>query len=302
MLDMSIGGRSKFLQNIGQHLGIDGQSAPDINLKLNGYLLLTKEYGAEQLIQNQRLQTELGAQIELLSPAKVNSMFPWVNTDEIVLAAYGVRNEGWFDPWALLMAFKAKAQSLGANYMNGEVIGFNLKNTAQRDSDGHNIQTCNEAIIRQSDGTVKTLAFGTGIVCCGAFSGAVAKSLGYGSYRSGVRSVALPIEPRKRYVFVFQCNDGPDPTRCPLVFDTSSIYFRPEGKGGNYLSSLCPIEAEEPSVDNLDVDYSFFENTVWPQLAHRVKAFESIKLKTSWAGLYDYNTMDQNASNQWFYI
>ncbi|CAG2180261.1 unnamed protein product, partial [Oppiella nova] len=104
---------SKFLQNIGQYLTIPNQSSPDVCLNLNGYLLLATDSGAEQLIVNHKLQTQLGAQIELLSPNKVKAMFPWVNTTDIALAAYGVANEGWFDPWALLMAFKAKAQSLG---------------------------------------------------------------------------------------------------------------------------------------------------------------------------------------------
>ena len=43
------------------------------------------------------------------------------------------------------------------------------------------------------------------------------------------------------------------------------------------------------------MDYSYFDSNVWPLLANRVKAFESIKLKKSWAGFYDYHCFDQNA-------
>ncbi len=42
------------------------------------------------------------------------------------------------------------------------------------------------------------------------------------------------------------------------------------------------------------MDYSYFDRAIWPQLANRVKAFESIKLKSAWAGFYEYNTLDQN--------
>ncbi|CAG2181940.1 unnamed protein product [Oppiella nova] len=154
------------------------------------------------------------------------------------------------------MAFKAKAQSLGVNYIKSEIIGFNIKNTGQTDSNGNDVQTCNEVIIRESDGTEKCVTFGTGIVCCGAYSGLIARYLGYGSHKSGVRSVALPIEPR--YVYVIHCNDGPN-SESPLMFDTSGVYIRPEGKGGNYLCSRCPEESEEPNVDSLEVDESFFE-------------------------------------------
>jgi hypothetical protein len=46
---------------------------------------------------------------------------------------------------------------------------------------------------------------------------------------------------------------------------------------------------------NWDVDYSWFEERIWPLLAERVPQFETIKVINAWVGQYDYNALDQNA-------
>lgn len=38
---------------------------------------------------------------------------------------------------------------------------------------------------------------------------------------------------------------------------------------------------------------------IWPTLAERVPAFNNIKCGRSWAGLYDYNYVDENAIIGW---
>lgn len=41
-----------------------------------------------------------------------------------VLSFKGYENEGWFDPWLLLKALRAKCHMLGVNYVVGEVVDF----------------------------------------------------------------------------------------------------------------------------------------------------------------------------------
>lgn len=74
----------------------------------------------------------------------------------------------------------------------------------------------------------------------------------------------------KFYVFIFSDQQHHN---C-YVFKT----FRRDGLCGNYICGLSPPPEEEPSVDNLDVDHSYFDNTLWPILAHRVPAFEAVKV------------------------
>lgn len=38
-------------------------------------------------------------------------------------------------------------------------------------------------------------------------------------------------------------------------------------------------QTEEPDVSNLEVDHQFFEEKIWPSLAHRVPAFEKLKVR-----------------------
>ncbi|MEQ2182711.1 FAD-dependent oxidoreductase domain-containing protein 1 [Goodea atripinnis] len=120
----------------------------------------------------------------------------------------------------------------------------------------------------------------------GAFSGKLAEMLGIGlGPKDSLAGIPVPVEPRKRYVYVVHCPDGPG-LDTPFLIDYSGVYFRREGLGGNYISGASPEEVEEPDASNLEVDHQFFENKVWPKLADRVTS--------AWAGFYDYNTFDQN--------
>lgn len=87
---------------------------------------------------------------------------------------------------------------------------------------------------------------------------------------------------------------------------------------------MSPAQGDEPDTGDLEVDHDFFQEQVWPRLAHRVPPFQTLKVgrspstppqkkkyrgggrhspihtpflpqvRSSWAGYYDYNTFDQN--------
>ena len=85
----------------------------------------------------------------------------------------------------------------------------------------------------------------------------------------------------------------------PLLVDPSGVYIRPEG--AYFLTGFSPEEADDPrpADDDFEVDYRYYEEVIWPALAHRIPAMESLKLVRAWVGHYDYNVIDQNAIIGW---
>jgi len=135
--------------------------------------------------------------------------------------------------------------------------------------------------------TAVTLA-GAGRIGCGAVVNAAGPRAGHVAALAGLD---VPVRPRKRFVYVFDCRS--EVKGGPLLIDPTGVYFRPEGRG--FIGGVSPPEDQDPDSFDLEVDHRLFEDTVWPVLAHRVPAFEAIKLVSAWAGTYDYNTLDQNA-------
>lgn len=199
------------------------------------------------------------------------------------------------------MGFKHKARLLGAHFVNGEAIGFEFKKN--RDlmvegvtKEGVNYEILDKLIVQMPDGKKRTIKFALCVLAAGAFSGEVARMAKIGTNREGIFGMPLPVEPRKRYVYVINTQGKNAPNLCtPLTIDPNGTYFRRDGIGGNYLCGRSPSSTEqEPSVDDLEVDHAYFENDVWPTLAMRCPAFESVKVLNSWAGYYEYNVFDRN--------
>ncbi|XP_053692776.1 FAD-dependent oxidoreductase domain-containing protein 1 [Sabethes cyaneus] len=292
-IQMSLYG-AEFLRDVKKLLG----SEVDVNFTPFGYLMLASEQGAEQLQQNSKLQNVLGAKNEILTASRLKERFPWMNTDGIAIGCHGLEKEGWFDPWALLYGFKKRAIEYGAHYVEGEVVGFECRELPDvlttHSSSTEVLEGLDKVSIRMKDGELRNVKFSIAIIAAGAQSGNVAKMARIGTGKN-MLSVPLPVEPRKRYVYVFQCqNDSGPGINTPLTIDPTGTYFRRDGLGGNYLAGKSPLPEEEPAADNLEVDYSYFDSSVWPNLAHLVPTFEAIKMKSAWAGYYEYNTFDEN--------
>lgn len=248
-------------------LGVDGEAAPEVDFVEGGYLFLATAAGLPILESNHAVQREHGVKVVLLTPTQLQERFPWINVDDVAGASLGLADEGWFDAYALLQAFRRKARSLGVEEVAGEVVEVERSGgraTGVRLADGRHIE---------ADWVVNA---------AGPRAGGVA----------GMAGLRLPVSPRKRMVFHFDCRARL--ANAPLTIDTSGVYFRPEGP--NYIAGSSPHGSQpDPDTLDLEVDRSWFEEVIWPALANRVPDFEAIRLLDAWAGHYEVNTLDHNA-------
>lgn len=267
---------TEFIRNLDDHLGIPGSNDKvDPQFKEYGYLFLASDAGKEILQNNIKLQKECGADIELLNCDGIKERFPWMNTEGIVYGGLGLSGEGWFDPAILMNSFRKKAQSQGVSIISGLVTKINCDSNQSK---------VNSVVYQDKEGKEHEITCGNCVNSSGASS---ARNF------ASMIGADIPVHPKKRCIFVFDCNDKTI-QKVPLTVDPTGLYFRTEGK--MFITGISPPEDNDPDVSPTDfeVDYDLFDDTIWPILANRVPSFEAIKVVNAWAGHYDHNLFDYN--------
>jgi FAD-dependent oxidoreductase domain-containing protein 1 len=255
----------EFLRNIEDWT--PGGGVRDLGLIENGYLFLTGSTQAAAVMEEvAAMQRGLGAATEVLGREALAARFPWVNTVDLVAGSFGLRDEGWFDNMGLLGAFRGAARAQGAVFLTDEVTG-----------------------IGQAGGRVTglRLASGKAISCATMVNAAGTRAAAV----MGMVGLSLPVEPRKRTVFVIDAPNARHPD-APLLID-EGFYIRHER--GHWLTSTVPQGDKACDPNDFEPDLEIFEEIIWEQLYHRCPGFDAVKVVRHWVGHYDYNTLDQNA-------
>ena len=245
----------------------DDPEVPELATHFFGYLYLANtEAFAATLRSNQRLQASWGAGTRIMMPEEIAAEYPFYNLDDIICGSHNLVDEGYFDGGTMFDTFRRQARRNGAEYCTDEVVGLTRS--------GDRINTV-------------TLASGAAIDC-----GTVVNAAGPRAAEvAAMAEIALPVEPRKRYSFVFQAAEPLD-RDLPLTIDPTGVHCRSDG---GYYQAGCPPEDDHAvDADDHTVDLDVWEDTIWPVLAHRIPAFERIRWVNKWAGHYAYNTLDQN--------
>jgi glycine/D-amino acid oxidase-like deaminating enzyme len=249
----------EFYVRFPEDMAVDGDK-PSVGWNQRGYLWLAPPEGIPLLERNYKNQQQFGIDSTILTAEEVGAMFPSLLLDGIGAAAWAP-TDGWLDGYLTVQGFRKKARSLGATYLHDRATEI--------------LTTGNRAtgVKLASGATVKA-----DIVVCaaGAWGPAIAETIG----------MKMPVVPVRRMKFYFETRNPIEPL--PMVRDFPRLTMRPEGSG--YFAGVSSLA--DPPGFNFNVDHEFFEEAVWPALASRFPAFETLKVRNAWAGHYEQNLLD----------
>lgn len=232
---------------------------PDVQWKEGGYLFVVGQGHERALEANYRTQRDLGVNVELLDRQALAGRYPWMRCDDLALGVLSPQ-DGWLDPNSVLQGFR---KSSGAEFLRDRVVGLSVSGTSVRELD------LESGVRLRADAVINA---------AGCWAASIA----------GLAGMGLPVNPMRRFEHYVELATALPPM--PLIKDPERLVIRPEGKG----YSVGLVNSHEPRGFNFDLDPRWFEEVVWPACASRIPAFESLKLKREWAGLYDECELDGN--------
>jgi FAD-dependent oxidoreductase domain-containing protein 1 len=238
---------------------------PYIAFHREGNLFLVDRDGRGTAERGLELQQSLGCPVEWWAPREIKAHYPLYDASTYDGGTFGPR-DGHLDAYAVLMGYKAKARSLGAQFIKGEATGVLVKGK--------------EVVgVRLASGG--ELSSKVVVNCAGPWASEVARTAG----------IEIPVIPVKRQVFALDTKVKPEGP-LPLTILPSGLYFRTET--GNLILLGKSLD-DDPVGFSFTWDDKRFMELLWPELAEFVPAFDTLKIVRGWAGLYAVNTLDSNA-------
>lgn len=255
-----------FIRDFKESLGVEAGVA-SLGLKENGYLFLTATAEGHDLLSDVvAMQRAHGAGTEMQTPDQIKARFPWLEVGDLTGGSFGHRDEGWFDNMGLLAGFRAAAKVQGAVFVTDTVIGLEM-------------EAGRVVAARLAKGGV--VGCGVAVNAAGTRAAEVLRMVG----------LDLPVEPRKRTVFVIDVPNARHPD-APLLVD-AGFYMRPEHQ--HWITATVPQDDGPCDATDFEPDLHLFEDVIWEQIYHRAPGFDAVKVIRHWVGHYAYNTLDQNA-------
>lgn len=253
----------EFFDAFAETMAVDGVPA-EIGLRKNGYLFIVPPSGVEMLKRNFDTESSMGCNVVWLEPDAIKAQFPSMYVGDLGAGVHSP-DDGWLDPHSVLQGFRNRALSLGAVFLADDVVGL-----------GRGTSSVTAAHLASGE----RLAATHFVNAAGAWAKQVCAMVG----------VSVPIEPLRRFEHYFQSQDPIEPL--PYLKDTHRLAFRPEGSG--YSGGVPTLDEPRGFNFDIDIDNTYFDNVVWPALAHRFPQFERTRCTSTMPGLYDQNDFDGN--------
>jgi sarcosine oxidase subunit beta len=265
-----------------------------------GYLWL---YDDPQLFERagtaMRLQNGFGLGVERLDVPSLAERFPIVDRrlGELVGATHSPR-DGLINPNAVRRWYRREAERLGVRFLDRHYVS----GVATRRLPGSRRAVAGVDVveIRSGDPTddrgviqdiltrhripageaVEQIAVACDVVvnCLGAWSPVFSAKIGVADVTEPVRRQIALVD-----VHAQDVPSGVDLAGGGMIVDASDLYFHPEGA---HVLAGYSIPDEPPGFDFGYDGHEFFENEIWPRLAHRCSTFERCGHVRGWAGLY----------------
>ena len=258
-----------YVKNFPAYMGGDPR-VPQPALQSYGYLYLADTPAfAAHLKAAQGVQAAAGAGTQHMAVGDIAQAYPFYNLEDILAGNHNRVDEGYFDGTTLFDWWRRLARERGVEFCTNRVV------TMATNPSGTRVESL-------------TLATGEVLAC-----GQVGNTSGPRAVEtSRMVGLEIPVEPRKRYTFIFAAQHPLD-RDLPLTIDPSGVHMRSEG--ALYLAGCAPEEDTAVAYDDFEMDPEIWEAKVWPILAHRIPQFAALKLTRAWAGHYAFNVFDQNA-------
>lgn len=278
------------------------QQREHFGFKEAGYLWLYDDPARFAIArEKQALQLEAGLEVELLDPGSVARRFPILDRhlEELVGATWSPR-DGLINPNAVRRFFRNEAEALGVRFSNRhyvdgivtervpgltglrrvravdviEVVGGDVTDTSGRLREiltTHRVP--GEHRVRETRVACEVV-----LNCLGAWSPIFSAKIGIRDVTEAVRRQICLVGVHRE-----DLAPGVDPGGMGMIVDANDLYFHPEGD--QFLAGYS-IPEESPGFDFEYDGVEFFEEFIWPRLAHRASSFERCGHVRGWSGLY----------------
>ena len=252
----------RFYAEFPHAMSIDGEPAP-LELYRHGYMLMaTEAMQVEDMKLNLELQRSLGCKVETYDAGSLARAFPALHTADILMAVR-TPQDMWIDPNTAVTRLLRKIRSMGAQLRRQRVVGLSASKGVMRSVALDNGETLSGEWI---------------VNATGAWAPEICRMAGFD----------VPIVPLPMMAYYFETRT--DIGQFGVTIDVGHVSFRPEGAGYITLSRRFDLAGSFC----WEADSTPFEQQNWPRLAHRVPAFESLKMISSYCCHYAYNHFDGN--------